>query len=142
MLWRPSTVFSTFSKLASSNSDGSSTHRGVEGRSHRRILRCIIAGMRTCPIFLEHVFSLCLERSSQVRKRQEPQSLPPRSRESLRFGAFAAVPELSQGHEFPVETGVEESSSHPASCSLANRPAGSQASGGSLQSNFPAWKIS
>lgn len=60
MLWRPFVVFSIFLKLSSFSSDGSSTHRGVEGKSHRCILKCVIAGMRMCLSFREHVFSLCL----------------------------------------------------------------------------------
>lgn len=57
------------------------------------------------------------------------------------LGAVAAVPGPSQGQEVHEETGAEASNSRPASSGLANLPAGSQATGGSLQLNFPAWKM-
>lgn len=57
------------------------------------------------------------------------------------LGAIAAVPWPSLGHKVHEETGAEASNSHPASSGLANLPAGSQATGGSLRLNFPAWKM-
>ena len=123
----------------------------LQGESRRRWLKCVSAGMRMCPVFLEHIFPSCrtvcvllsLKGLAKFLKERSPGRSPRGSREAETpqfLDACAAVPWPRQGPEIRGETAAEASSS-PLRQLQAGKPRCWQPSRwGSLWLNFPAWK--